>query len=251
MQIRYSRSIEHHAKNFQRLWQLEDYTDTTKPTIFYGFFFTSDWNACLAHKGIKFALWAGSDALGLDRVKRLCADKNCWHISISRYIYNDLSIHTDRIINLPGKLNTDVRLWEPCLLGEKIYWFNSNEKKYGSEYKPALIKKFGKDRFLFLNQGDVVKKDMMRYHYSLCRGGVRLTRHEGCSNTVVELGLMGRKVVHNGSLPNCLPYTQGNIDSIARQIDNLLSVNYDYQTVAGAMRATLNFDFIEVLKPFL
>ena len=47
--------------------------------------------------------------------------------------------------------------------------------------------------------------------------GLRLIDHDGLSNTVVEMGLMGRKTVHNGSVPACLRYR--NIDDIFNHIE--------------------------------
>ena len=53
--------------------------------------------------------------------------------------------------------------------------------------------------------------------YESCFIGLRLTKHDGLPNTVLEMGLMGRKCLHNGNTPNSLNYES--VDDIIKHID--------------------------------
>jgi hypothetical protein len=55
--------------------------------------------------------------------------------------------------------------------------------------------------------------------YKRCFIGLRFTEHDGLSNTVCEMGLMGRMVINNGDVPNCIHYDKNNIKDIIETID--------------------------------
>lgn len=48
--------------------------------------------------------------------------------------------------------------------------------------------------------------------------GMRLTDHDGNSNTVCELGGLGIKCIHNGNQPNCIKWNKNNLDEIVDKI---------------------------------
>ena len=52
--------------------------------------------------------------------------------------------------------------------------------------------------------------------YKKCFIGLRLTKHDGLSNTVVELGLSGRRCVWNGGSPNAVRWST--VDSVVEAI---------------------------------
>jgi hypothetical protein len=65
--------------------------------------------------------------------------------------------------------------------------------------------------------------------YSKCFLGLRLTKHDGISATVQELGMMGIKTIHNGSTPSCINYTNVKdiIEIIEREKENIGSIDDD------------------------
>ena len=63
--------------------------------------------------------------------------------------------------------------------------------------------------------------------YKKCFIGLRFTSHDGLSNTVCEMGAMGRKMINNGDTPNCIPYDLNNIDKIVDDI------NQEYERSRG------------------
>jgi hypothetical protein len=54
--------------------------------------------------------------------------------------------------------------------------------------------------------------------YKQCFCGLRLTRHDGLSNTVVELGLMGRRCFWNGGSPNQITWSENKVDAIVKRL---------------------------------
>ena len=68
-----------------------------------------------------------------------------------------------------------------------------------------IIKKRTKHKIIEANH-TTYKPDQLDEIYKSCFLGLRLTKHDGLPNTVLELGLMGRNCIHNGNIPNCLNY---------------------------------------------
>ena len=81
--------------------------------------------------------------------------------------------------------------------------------------------------------------------YSSCFIGIRLTKHDGISATVQEMGLLGIKTIHNGNSPSCINYT--NYDSIIQKINEERKTigTIDYET------AKKTYDFLNINKDWL
>ena len=66
-----------------------------------------------------------------------------------------------------------------------------------------------------------------------------MTQHDGVPTTGYELGLMGRRIIHNGNQPNCLNYK--NVDDIVKHINNEYEHrNEDNSMIANKMRKFLD-----------
>jgi hypothetical protein len=74
--------------------------------------------------------------------------------------------------------------------------------------------------------------------YKQCFMGLRLNAHDGLSNTVMELGLMGRMCVWNGGSPNAIPWNT---------INDVVAAIYKEQQYIG----TTNYMVAEVTKKYL
>lgn len=248
MQLAYSDGIKLHGKRLKEKYGFEDYIDDRKPTLFYGMFFGRDWRLCLAHRGKRAAMWSGSDILGKERLKLLTSQKDILHVATGNYIENDLKPYTDNYIVVP-KINTPVEIWEPKPLGNLIYWCNSDDPKYGAEYKERLVKEFGEYKFLFTDCYGENKRTYelvgMKYAYEKCFMGLRLTKRDGCPNTVMEMGLMGRYVVSNYDAPNTLGWD--NIDHIIKCI-KMYENKDSYKFIAGLMKDFLSLNLIEEIE---
>jgi len=71
--------------------------------------------------------------------------------------------------------------------------------------------------------------------------GLRLTQHDGLPNTVIELGLMGRRCIYNGDLINAINWR--NIQDIIKIINTeKLKIGQINIQMANKMANSLNLD---------
>ena len=68
----------------------------------------------------------------------------------------------------------------------------------------------------YVRGANSVKRTQLPDLYRKCFMGLRLTPHDGCSCTAIELGLMGRRIVWNGDSPNAIKWRT--LDDVAAAI---------------------------------
>ncbi len=215
-QARVSESIAFFRPKFLKKWGLQDYYSRTKPAIFKGIYRSGhDMKKLLQHKGLAVVLWSGTDAMSLDNTKAVMLKKeNIKHIAISDFIAKDL--HKFGLKYKRFNISSTDFKPEPMPLGDCIYSYISSKRPnfYGMNLMNELKKKIP---YEFIISED----KMFPYHkmpdiYKKCFIGLRLTPHDGMSNTVVELGMMGRRCVWNNSFPGA--YRWVTISDIERAI---------------------------------
>jgi hypothetical protein len=165
--------------------------------------------------------WAGTDSMNLlmdgnKDVVQFFRDNTelVHHIAASHWISDDLRTAEIPHIQLPVSL-VEVKQ-NPCRLGESIYMYKADSVIYnGGIYEE--IKRRVPYNFIETNVHTFTKEQLIEA-YKKCFIGLRFTEHDGLSETVAEMGLMGRKVIHNGDLPNCIHYDKNNIDGIVEAI---------------------------------
>ena len=69
---------------------------------------------------------------------------------------------------------------------------------------------------------------------------MRLTPHDGLSNVVVELGLMGRRCISNDWVPNAIPWTPDPARIVATIRAEQVHVGRTDEDTADAVRAYVN-----------
>ena len=195
---------------FMQKFGITAYKDPKAPAVFFGVY-KKHVQRVLDHLGPAVLVWAGSDILNADKffISRLKKRHNYTHIAISNFISADL-----KKLGIPHRCLPitpfEYAGLEPCPMGKKIYVYlpdttTRQREFYGGKFLDALRKKMPNQEFLVT----VPKKHKQEALYQLykdCFLGLRLTPHDGMSNTVIELGLMGRKVVWNGEAPNAVHY---------------------------------------------
>jgi len=64
--------------------------------------------------------------------------------------------------------------------------------------------------------------------YKKCFIGLRLTPHDGLPQTVLEMGMMGRKCVWNGDFPGCYQWENDHniIDAVYKERENIGKTNH-------------------------
>lgn len=237
----------HHFQiRLQKNFGLTTYRNPNKPVICFGFYpgTNESIDLMLKNKSLVIIVWAGSDAMRIvyDKNKKLAqkiANHHKFkHIAISRYIEEDL-----KKVNIDYKflpvVSTITSLFQPTMLGKDIFYYNSHKKSefYGVPIAERALKHFPNiiGRTGFSTGSGHIPFEEMPSVYHECFMGLRLTPHDGLSNTVIELGLMGRKCVCNAGYPNCIPWKteQDIIDAIKQEQNKIGKFQID---VAEQMR---------------
>jgi len=237
MQVRVSKAISFFGDKLKATFELQDYVDPNQPALFYGCYpKVGDIEAIAEHKGLAVVVWCGSDSTFIgsdDTYGKVMEAPHVRHVATSAFIMNDLSSWPGiEPIYLPIFVGDSSR-FRPIPLGNKVYFYGNkdNEWLYNTEIfrevKEAMPDIEFVERYAPLSEEEQAE-DVFDL-YAQCFAGLRLTNHDGVSHTSIELGLMGRRCIWNGCLPNAIPWvdTSGIIDSI-RQEQALVSSSIRY-----------------------
>lgn len=193
------------SSNIRRKYDMTNYKDASKPVIFFGCY-GSQIEKAFSNKSIVKIIWTGSDCpphmKNPETVKRLKERKNIKHIAISSFIENDLKsvgIEFESVPIVPYP-NDDII---PCELGNAVYIYKPTP--YGGGYYKMIKKDFPNLEYIETWYGKYKRPEIIELYKKsfVC---LRFTKHDGMSNTVIELGLMGRKVFWNGNTPNAINF---------------------------------------------
>ena len=211
------------------------------PTVYFGCYNQSDIDNILLNKSdFKIVVYGGTDATRKNILIQTKNIKNLYHVAISDYISRDLEEAGIKHKIIPiTPINYSKFNLKPYPLGKSVYIYNCTEKKahiYGKELYEKVIKRLDYIDFKICNHNTYTRKELIDV-YKDCFIGLRLINHDGLPNTVVELGLMGRRTVYNGNLPSSVGYK--NVDDICKIIEdeylNVGNINFDIA------KDTLNF----------
>jgi hypothetical protein len=217
-QTHISKSVVFFSNDFKEKYNLIDYFNPNEPSIFFGMYRDDDVTKLLSHNSNAVIIWCGSDAMKVDRIiDQINLSKNVKHISISSFVKNSLLKNGIESTLIPIRPKKSLKKLTPR--GDKIYFYHGTNSKnhwdfYGGEIVDQLKKLLPFE--IVCTTKDAYNDSQLEKIYKDCFIGLRLTKHDGCSNTVCELGLMGRKCIHNGDIPNCINYS--NIDDIISSI---------------------------------
>ena len=193
---------------FLAKWGLKYYYTAREPAVFFGIY-KNQRQKLLNHQSYALAVWAGSDAMQIkpDFASKLRNSPNIRHIAISSFISKDLDIHGIPHTILPITPE-DYSLFKPAPLGDCIYMYLLPKKLkfYGADTLAAIKKELPNIKVITAGVGDHTRLELSKI-YKKCFMGVRPVPHDGMSNTVIELGMMGRRCIWNGKSPNAIPFT--------------------------------------------
>jgi hypothetical protein len=181
----------------------------------FGMYNYEDFQYYLNHKNTLVVVWCGTDGLMLSENKaKILKSKSAIHIAKSKFISTDLARYniSHRILPVTWQI-PEINLLPR---GENIFHYgNNNQSKfYGENYLPLIEKITGLN--IIRTTINTYSKEDLKDIYAKCFIGLRLTNHDGVPNTVIELGMMGRRCIYNGELPNAIPWN--NIDDICANI---------------------------------
>jgi len=204
-------------KRMKDKFKLKSYQKENKATLFFGFYRAEDYERVKNHKGKAVILFAGSDVDYFGRCYKQYTDDLIKHriIAISSNVKERLltyGLESEYIPICPAPLIKNVYSKKDA---ECIYFYGKGVK-YGEELLTEIQKR---TRFEIIRttNGQYSQEEIQEF-YKKCFVGLRLTPKDGLSNTIIEMGLMGRRVIHNpNSLPNTIKYKT--IEDIVKAIN--------------------------------
>lgn len=224
-----------------------DYYDPSKPAVFYGLYPSSS-RKLLSHKSFAVVVWCGSDALftlkNASFVQFLRQNTGrIKHIAISNFIEADLTKAGLPYISLP-LTSMDMNL-ECVPRGRSLYVYGGVPD--AQAYQTSLCREIARKcniPIVVAYKDTYSRSQLINQVYPSCFLGLRLLHHDGLSNTVCELGLMGRKVVWNGNTPNAIRYSDAksilqivnyemlhhkeNNEQIAKDVANYINIDLSF-----------------------
>lgn len=215
-QMYVSQAVSFFKQKLLEKYNLISYRDRKKPVIFNGLYTPSDYHKLIKHKSHKTVIWCGTDAMRIKKHHHLLKKAGTVrHIAKSTFISKTLDKYNIKHIILPITPSSLSKNYKEK--GECIYSYTGNNRLF---YGGNLIDQIkGKVKYKIIEAArSTFTSDKVYEIYEKCFMGLRLTKHDGLPNTVLEMGLMGRSCVHNGNIPNALPYT--NLQSIIDHIND-------------------------------
>ena len=198
----------HFSKRLRKKYNLETYSNPSKPAIFFGCYTDASLKLISAHKSTAVVIWSGSDAELVcscnNYMVKLLRKPNIFHVAVSHWIEEDLQ--SVGLPYTPLKFTpTEAKTFPITTLGNCVYAYGINSRPdfYQKQLVVDVADVLQDTEFLTASSPDNNFEDMF-YIYRRCFLGYRLTKHDGLSNTVLEMGQLGICTLHNN--PN-LPCT--------------------------------------------
>lgn len=237
-QVYLSKSVESFRDQLKEKYKLIDFYDKNEPVFIFGMHREEDYTFASSHIPYKIIFWCGSDSMNKNTLNKLHNIKNVTHIAGSRFVSNDLKKYDINHKVIPiTTASFDLPL---CPRGDSIYFYHCSKKDaffYGMNHIDYIKNKTNID-IIFTEYNTYSHSQLIKI-YQKCFIGLRLTEHDGIPTTVCELGLMGRRIIHNGDQPNAINYTD--IDHVVELIKNEFTLRHeDNNHIANEMRKFLN-----------
>lgn len=177
-----------------------------------------DIDVLISNKSVKILIFQGGDAkkLSVDWVNKIkMSNAKCYANSewVSKQLRGHGLLH--KVLPISATI-PDIDLYPR---GDSIYIYSCDDSKkigdfYGDAYLPE-IKKITGLNIIRATIKTYNKKELYEI-YKKCFINLRLTNYDGCPNTNLEMGLMGRKSIFNGQIPYSIKWN--NIKDICENI---------------------------------
>jgi hypothetical protein len=132
---------------------------------------------------------------------------------------------------------------KPKPLGDSIYMYKPESRVYNGGIYQQIKEALPEFNYIEADWGDHTREEMLEI-YKKCFIGLRFTEHDGLSNTVCEMGMMGRPMINNGDVPNCISYNS--VDGIINTIQSLRYNPLEPEQLSGLVR-----NYLEIGTDFL
>lgn len=213
-----SRSLDGLQDRFRKKYGLTEYVDSGRPLVIFGMYNEEDVDVYLKHKSEITVVWQGCDAKDINPLlASIIKRRTAKHYSISHWIKEGLNTWGIQNELKPISATCDHLQYVPR--GNKIYFYSSNlspeSADYYGEYMIEEIKnRTGLD--LIRTTFDTYTQADLYQIYRQCFINLRLTTFDGCPNTNLEMGMMGRRSIFNGDIPHSIKWT--GVDDICESI---------------------------------
>ena len=221
-----SKSLE--GLNYRDRWGMVDYYDSLKHLVMFGMYRNKDYQVAFNHKSTITIVWTGSDSMDLNNGwVTFLKSKHIKHISISHWITEDLKKVGIKSKFYPVHACDNIKSVIPR--GDFIHFYSSDEspesaEHYGEQMIGEIISKTGLN--VIRTAHGLYNKFQMQEIYKKCFINLRLTTHDGCPNTNLEMGLMGRRSIFNGNLPHSIKWNS--VDDVCESIWNEYNIREKY-----------------------
>ena len=216
-----SKGVRFFKKKFLLKYKLLDYSchgrlaGKNEPLVMFGLYYPEDYSVYRRYKGRVIVVWCGNDARSkLTRsTAAIVRSRNAKHIAMGKFISNSLKKYG--IANHIFPVCPTIMEKCPVPRGDKLYFYGKRTIDfYGDKFLPEIERRTGLE--IMKTYLDTYTPDELQEVYAQCFLGLRLTPHDGLPNTVIELGLMGRRSIYNGGTPHSIPWA--GIDDICESI---------------------------------
>ena len=184
----------------------------------FGMYRHDDFEVLRRHRARITLVWQGMDARYLpDEWLPYLKLGHVRHIAISHWISDSLTAYGITSEYIPVSA-TSGHIY-PVKRGNSVFLYYSDPSEssvryYGADMIPEIQARTGL-RVQTATLGEY-GKDALRRLYADCFINLRLTQYDGCPNTNLEMGLMGRRSIFNGHIPHSIRWS--NIDDICASI---------------------------------
>lgn len=207
--------------DFRKKYGLAEYYDSSKPLVIFGMYDQYDLSVFNNHKSDLCVVWQGMDAKTAtnDMISEL-KKKACTHYSISHWIKNTLELAD--INSFYSPISATIGQSNPVPRGNNVYFYGSNLSDESNIYYGGHLIDEIEDRTglkIIRATYETYSKDDLVGIYESCFVNLRLTEYDGCPNTNLEMGLMGRRSIYNGDIPGSIKWrgVSDICDSIMRE----------------------------------
>lgn len=220
-QLHTCNATNHFHQRLLKRYKLNSITNFRESLISFGLYVNEEisFNKLLSSEGLTVIIWGGSDAMRIlydknkNKLEKIRNKKNMRHIAISNFIHHDLLKANIEHVCIPITQTNEEHFCN-TKLGNKIFYYNNHNVKKKEFYGVYKTEKILKKHFPEIETETGystglghIPYEQMSSIYEKCFMGIRLTPHDGLSNVVVEMGLMGRNVIWNGIAPNAIKWT--------------------------------------------
>ncbi len=225
--------------DFKKKYNLVDYHDSSKPLVIFGMYQAYDAYIFQKHPSDIIVVWQGMDAKDCQYIN-IIKSKPAKHYAISHWIKHSLDQYGIESELMP--ISATIANLKPYPRGENIYFYSSDisidSANYYGEYMIPEISHITGLNIIRATHETYSRKELIEV-YKSCFINLRLTAYDGCPNTNLEMGLMGRRSVFNGNIPHSITW-----DNLYKLCDSILfeyeSRHQDNKHIAADIKKFVN-----------